>query len=77
MVVLREEPLCRLCQRFGIVTQATVVDHIHEIKDGADPFDKSNMMPICRGCHNKKTAEEAKKRRKKDSLNGFRSLSDY
>ena len=76
-IVLAEEPLCRRCGQFGIVTQATVIDHVIEIKDGADPFDRSNLMPLCAGCHNSKTAEVAKKRRRKEQLNGFRSLSDY
>jgi len=76
-VVLSEEPLCRRCAQFGIVTEATVVDHIYEIKDGADPFDRSLMQPLCRSCHNAKTAEEAKKRRKREAMNGFRALSDY
>lgn len=76
-VVLSEEPLCRMCGRFGINTPATVVDHIYEIKDGADPFERSNMQPLCRACHNKKTAEEAKKRRREEKQNGFGSLNDY
>ena len=66
-----------MCARFGINTPATVVDHIYEIKDGADPFERSNMQPLCRGCHNKKTAEEAKKRRRDEQQNGFGSLNDY
>ena len=76
-IVLREEPLCRMCDRFGIVTKATLVDHVHEIKDGADPFDRSNMMALCHNCHNTKTGKVAKERRNKEKLNGFKSLSDY
>ena len=76
-VVLREEPLCRICAQFGIYTEATVVDHIHEIKDGGNHLDRDNAQSLCRSCHQRKTAEEAKKRRSKERLNGFRSLSDY
>ena len=75
--MLSEEPLCRRCAQFGIVTEATVVDHIYEIKDGADPFDRENLCSLCVSCHNTKTAEEAKKRRKREAMNGFRALSDY
>ena len=76
-IVLSEEPLCRMCGRFGIVTQAVAVDHIVEIKDGADPFDRSNMQSLCHSCHNKKTGEEVRRRSKEKKMNGFKSLSSY
>jgi len=76
-VVLREEPLCRRCAQFGIYTEATVVDHIHEIKDGGSHLDRDNAQSLCNSCHLRKTAEEAKKRRKREAMNGFRALSDY
>ena len=51
-----------------------VVDHVHEILDGADPFDPDNLQSLCTECHNRKTGDEAKKRarRKKGPL-----LSDF
>lgn len=45
-MVLAEEPSCRLCQR-----PATEVHHIEPIGDGGDPYDITNLMPICKECH--------------------------
>jgi 5-methylcytosine-specific restriction endonuclease McrA len=33
---------------------ATVADHIVRIKDGGDPYNWSNLQPMCKACHNKK-----------------------
>ena len=74
---LSSHPTCAICARYNIVTAATVVDHINELKDGADPFDYSNLQSLCHSCHNAKSADEARKRRKKASQNGFKSLSDF
>lgn len=70
----RSHPCCELCERRGIYRPVDVVDHKHEIIDGADPFDPENLMSLCTECHNRKTGDEAKKRarRKKGPL-----LSDF
>lgn len=74
---LRREPCCVMCAQYDIVTPATVVDHIVEIKDQGDPFDPNNLQSLCAACHNKKTGKEARKRREKKQNGGFRSLSDF
>lgn len=53
-VVLREEPLCRQCQKDGRLTPANEVDHIDE-----DSFNnnRSNLQALCKPCHAKKTAQ--------------------
>lgn len=56
---LRDEPLCRECAMRGWVVTATVVDHItpHE----GDPmkfWNRSNWQPLCKRCHDHKTATE-------------------
>lgn len=71
---LVKEPCCELCARFSIVTPATVVDHIIEIKDGGDPKDPNNLQSLCRSCHNRKTGEEVRKRNKSK---GYKSISDF
>ena len=76
-IILKEQPLCVQCEKLGLTTQATDVDHIVEIKDGGDPFNKELLQPLCRSCHNRKTAKEAKRRRSASSSNGFKSLSQY
>ena len=70
----RSHPCCELCERRGIYRPVDVVDHKHEIIDGADPFDPDNLQSLCTECHNRKTGDEAKKRarRKKGPL-----LSDF
>ena len=56
---LREHPLCVECQRHGRVTPATVVDHIQPHRGNRDLFwDVENWQPLCKGCHDKKTARE-------------------
>ena len=70
-------PVCQRCERIGLATPATVVDHIKEISDGGPVWDHDNWQGLCRACHNAKTASEARKRRDKKKLNGFSSLSDF
>lgn len=56
---LSSRPLCKLCDDKGIVTPATVVDHIVPHKGDQDLFwDTNNWQPLCESCHNSKTASE-------------------
>jgi 5-methylcytosine-specific restriction endonuclease McrA len=56
-VVLGEEPLCRECSRRGIVTPATLVDHIlPKASNGSDA--RENLQPLCADCHKEKTIRE-------------------
>ena len=56
---LRAHPLCVLCEAAGLLTAATVVDHITPHKGNYDLFwDQRNWQPLCRTCHNRKTATE-------------------
>ena len=50
-----EHPLCAECQRRGIITPATCVDHIVPWPICADNFyDKTNLQSLCEDCNNKK-----------------------
>jgi 5-methylcytosine-specific restriction enzyme A len=40
---------------------ARVVDHVKAIKDGGARLDWSNLQSLCTACHNRKTAEDARK----------------
>jgi 5-methylcytosine-specific restriction enzyme A len=55
LVVLAEEPFCRVCMSANIVCMGGEVDHI----DG-DPNnnDRSNLQNICKAEHSRKTAKE-------------------
>ena len=65
-------PLCERCLRFGLITDSKLVDHKVELSDGGDPWDEDNFEALCSACHNRKTANEARKRSKKGN-----SLSDF
>lgn len=56
---LNGHPLCVECAKRGVLTKATVVDHIHPHR--GDPvlfWDRDNWQPLCKPCHDKKTGDE-------------------
>lgn len=54
---LRRHPLCLPCSEQGRTEPATVVDHIIDHKgDRALFWDSSNWQPLCKRCHDRKTA---------------------
>ena len=61
---VRRHPLCEMCEREGRTERTVIVDHIRELKDGGARYDEGNVQSLCRACHNKKTAQEMKKRGK-------------
>ena len=48
----REHPLCEWCEKNGRLTSAEEVHHILPISLGGT-HDKSNLMSLCKSCHNK------------------------
>lgn len=49
---LRAHPLCAMCDKVGIITTATVVDHITPHDGDYDLFwDMDNWQPLCASCH--------------------------
>ena len=57
-LVLAYEPLCRECKRMGRVTAAEEVDHIVPRSEGGALYDMSNLQPLCRECHARKSSGE-------------------
>lgn len=56
---LKRAPLCAECQRHGRVTLARIVDHvIPHRRDQYLFWDTSNWQPLCKRCHDVKTAGE-------------------
>ena len=56
---LMSHPLCRTCEQDGRLSEATVVDHIVPHRGDKDLFwDSSNWQPMCKHCHDVKTATE-------------------
>jgi len=54
---LRAEPLCRDCKAKGIITAATVPDHIKPLALGGTD-DDGNIRCLCDACHKVRTAEQ-------------------
>lgn len=48
----REYPLCEMCEKNGRLISAEEVHHILPISQGGT-HDKSNLMSLCKSCHNK------------------------
>jgi 5-methylcytosine-specific restriction protein A len=58
-------PWCRPCEQQGRATLATQVDHIIPHNGDMTLFwDMDNWQPICRPCHDAKSAREAQQRNK-------------
>ena len=57
-IYLKKHPLCIHCKRIDITMRATVIDHVKPIKQGGDPFDESNLQPLCMIHHNKKSGKD-------------------
>jgi 5-methylcytosine-specific restriction protein A len=57
---LRVHPLCRRCERDGVLKAASVVDHIvpHRGDDTLFWDSDGNWQPLCKRCHDIKTAKE-------------------
>lgn len=58
MRVLRGNPVCVVCERKGVTSVATEVDHIVPLADGGARFARANLQALCRPCHELKTAFE-------------------
>lgn len=54
---LEREPLCRHCLANGLVTEASVPDHIVPFEFGGTDSD-SNIQCLCERCHAIKTAKD-------------------
>ncbi|MBD5356525.1 MAG: HNH endonuclease [Bacteroides sp.] len=56
---LLHEPFCQECDRRGIRTWATDVDHIRDHKGDWTVFtDRANLQSLCHSCHSHKTMGE-------------------
>ncbi len=52
------------CQQCGATDRRLLVDHIHELRDGGEPWDMGNLKVMCDGCHGQKTTAIAKARKR-------------
>jgi 5-methylcytosine-specific restriction protein A len=59
LAYLQAHPLCVKCLEKGTPVSATIVDHIIPHRGRYDLFwDSSNWQPLCKSCHDAKTARE-------------------
>ena len=50
--ILNDDPRCVLCLEEGRTVAAAEVDHIVPLRDAPDKaFDRGNLRPLCRSCH--------------------------
>ena len=57
-------PLCVQCESEGIITEATVTDHIYTYEKCPEGFNLDNLedkyvQGLCKRCHDKKSGREA------------------
>jgi 5-methylcytosine-specific restriction protein A len=51
-----ENMFCRSCLQEGRYTRASVIDHIKPFRGDEElKYDLSNLQPLCKACHDKKT----------------------
>lgn len=63
-ILARDKYQCQICKRYGRMRQATEVHHIVHLED--DPsraFDASNLISLCKACHNAQHPEKQKELR--------------
>ncbi len=66
IVLIRDNYLCQVCLRRGLVTPANTVHHKVELrKDISKAFDLDNLESICPSCHNKEHPERNSKDKSK------------
>ncbi|GAB3282555.1 hypothetical protein GCM10027347_58850 [Larkinella harenae] len=56
LAFLRKHPLCIACQKKGIVTAATDVDHVVPHRGDPIKFWAGPFQALCKPCHSAKTA---------------------
>ena len=53
---LQRYPLCAACMKRGVISPATVVDHVIPHRGDQRLFwDQGNWQPLCKSCHDRKT----------------------
>lgn len=67
--ILAADPLCRPCLKQGRTRRATIVDHIQPLSWGGTDV-RTNKQPICKPCHDAKSAEEREIGRKLRASHG-------
>ena len=68
---LIREPLCRYCAQMGVITPATVADHVEPHRGDEEKFWTGELQSLCAICHSgAKQSEEATGRKRGSDVNG-------
>lgn len=66
--ILSKEPFCRQCKAEGYIVIATECDHIKDLVDAPELcLTESNIAPLCRSCHSRKTMKTTQKKKKPEN----------
>jgi hypothetical protein len=57
------EPMCRMCRSMGVITRATVCDHVEPHRGDEDAFWNGAKQSLCATCHLRKLNHEQYERR--------------
>lgn len=61
-VLRRDQYACVICRRYGRLTEANTVHHIEHLEDNWNRrLDTSNLISVCKKCHNKLHPEKGGK----------------
>ncbi len=61
-ILERDNGLCQVCLKRGVLTAAKQVDHVVPKAEGGSDLDE-NLQSICDNCHKAKTASESRRGR--------------
>ena len=50
---LQQHPLCKFCEQRGLITPATVVDHVEPHRGDWNKFKLGAVQSLCADCHNR------------------------
>lgn len=67
---LKSEPLCRFCKSLGVVTEASIVDHVEPHEGDRDKFFAGPFQSLCKDHHDstKKRMENAARRQRQKEI---------
>ena len=54
---LRTHPLCKFCLERGIMTPATIADHVEPHRGDVNKFWLGKLQSLCHTCHNSRKRE--------------------
>ena len=64
-ILKRDGYMCQICKRYGRIREAQEVHHIKHLEDFPElAYQDSNLVSLCKSCHNAKHPEKGGDRRR-------------